>query len=253
MIRRADMNQPVWSLYDDTYFTGGGAGYTDYISGRWALRARAERYAAVVRRAGLSPGAALEIGSAAGFTLAAFRDAGWIVNGIEPNQTMARFARTELSIPTRTGAVEDLELLGPYDLVLILQVLEHVRDPLMLLRRVRDSLRPGGVALVETWSLYSWAARLLGTAWHQYSPPTVLHWFSARGLTRLMNASGLHLVRTGRPLKLITLQNGLSLLRAKYPVLNTPLTQRIGDSRFGRLAVPYPPIDLFWALYRRED
>lgn len=207
----------------------------------------------VARRAGLSAGHVVEIGSAAGFTLEAFKRAGWRVRGVEPNATMACYANGRLGVPTIHGPVERVDLPLDQDLVVVLQVLEHIRDPRGLLSRLQDSLRPGGMVLVETWSLHSWIAKAIGPQWHQYSPPTVLNWFSARSLTRLMNSVGLRLVRTGRPLKLITLQNGLSLVRAKYPTMDTPLLRRIADSSAGRLAVPYPPLDLFWALYRKPE
>ena len=51
----------------------------------------------------------------------------------------------------RDGTVEVAELEeSSYDLVLLIQTIEHVADPRALLRRVRDLLRPGGRLLIVT-------------------------------------------------------------------------------------------------------
>ena len=70
---------------------------------------------------------------------------------------------------------------GPYDLVVMLQVIAHLVDPLATGRRIAELLRPDGLWLVETWDRESRTARLFGRRWHEYSPPSVLHWFSRRG------------------------------------------------------------------------
>jgi hypothetical protein len=45
----------------------------------------------------------------------------------------------------------------------------------------------GRAWIIETWNRDDWVARLLGRHWHEYSPPSVLHWFNPDGLRRLVN------------------------------------------------------------------
>jgi hypothetical protein len=113
-------------------------------------------------------------------------------------------------------------------------------------------LRPGGHLLVETWDRKSWTARLSGRAWHEYSPPSVLHWFTRGGLTRWLRHEGYQLVATGRPSKWISAAHATSLLaHKKEGSLSARLAYALASLVPGRLAIPYLGDDLFWALFRR--
>jgi hypothetical protein len=117
-----------------------------------------------------------------------------------------------------------------------------------------DRIRPGGFCLVETWNLDSWSARLWGTAWHEYSPPSVLHWFRFDRLTQLFQQLGCQQVGQGRLLKWITGHHGKSLLGSKLPEvpggkLVKPLLRLIPDN----LACPYLSDDLGWLLFQKRE
>ncbi len=87
----------------------------------------------------------------------------------------------------------------------------------------------------------------LGNAWHEYSPPSVLHWWSPPVLKRTLNKLGYRLRGTGKPQKWIGLRHAKSLLMHKYGSL-AGMLKRVPD----RLALPYPSEDLFWAVYEKE-
>src|SRR4029079_4077003 len=74
----------VEKTYGDDYFFAGGAGYDNYLAEEKILIERGRSYARRLK-AHCRPGAMLDIGAAAGFTLRAFHDAGWQVLGVEPN------------------------------------------------------------------------------------------------------------------------------------------------------------------------
>jgi SAM-dependent methyltransferase len=242
----------VARVYGNAYFEGGGAGYADYIAEGSALRARGRWYARLVER-WTRPGDVLDVGCAAGFFLRGFVDAGWTGHGVEPNPAMAEHARTQLGLDVRTGTLEDLQVTERYDLVTLVQVVAHLVDPRRALTAAAAALKPSGLLLVETWDRRSWTARILGRRWHEYSPPSVLHWFSRRGLSDLGRAVGLRHEAEGRPrLKRIGADHARSLVTYKY-----------GGSRAGRAALaalaafpsawtlPYPADDLFWMVFRR--
>src|SRR5205085_11122433 len=102
-----------------------------------------------------------------------------------------------------------------FDLVLMLQVLPHFVDPAAALQKAARLVRPGGHLLIETWDRESWTARLSGRRWHEYSPPSVLHWFSRGGVARLASAAGFEEVAIGRPSKWIAAAHTKSGLRHK--------------------------------------
>lgn len=87
-----------------------------------------------------------------------------IVDGIEPLAEMAQIAardyRTVHSMTVEAALEGPLADAGAsYDVVLMLDVLEHLVDPATVLRRVRDVLRPGGIGLVSLPNVAHWSVR----------------------------------------------------------------------------------------------
>ena len=102
----------------------------------------------------LLPGAverALELGCGEGATLARLKERGLVrwAAGIEIAPAAAEQARAHLD-QVVTGNVESLpdrDLPGDLDLVLCLDVLEHLIDPWAVVRRLKAKLRPGGAVI----------------------------------------------------------------------------------------------------------
>jgi SAM-dependent methyltransferase len=239
--------------YQDDYFTGGGAGYSDYLAEREILVERGRRYGQLLCRFA-PPGEVLDVGAAAGFTLAGLHAAGWRGQGIEPNAAMARYAREAMQQTVEQGSVETWTPDRAWHAIVLLQVLPHLTNPAAAMEKFAAWLKPGGLVLIETWNRRSWTARLLGRNWHEYSPPSVLHWFSLAEIDRLAGAGGLSRVATGRPAKWIAVGHARSLLAHK---LGSSIAARLllAPSFLlpGWLALPYPAEDLLWVIYRKPD
>jgi SAM-dependent methyltransferase len=239
--------------YDDGYFTGGGAGYSDYRREERLLVHRGRWYARLMARY-CRPGSICDVGAAAGFTLVAFRELGWRAFGIEPNRSMGDFARQQFGLDVITGSFEDSPIDDDFDLVTMLQVLPHFIDPAGALLKAARLIKPGGHLLIETWDRGSWTARLLGKSWHEYNPPSVLHWFTRTGLVQLAQKAGFEQVAVGRPSKWIDAAHAKTVLRNKAngSALNSIA---LGFARLipDRLALPYIATDLFWIVLRRQN
>lgn len=249
----ADWSSHVARTYDDSYFTGGGAGYRDYLSEGPLLRAAGRRYGRLLARH-TEPGRILDVGTAAGFVLKGFEDCGWRGTGIEPNAAMAAYARDVLGTRVVAGELETARFDDEFDAISLIQVIGHFRDPLQALRISARLVRPGGLVLIESWNRSSLTARVFGQRWHEYSPPSVLHWFSIEGLTRLCRGAGLEVVRHGRPLKMLNGGHARSLLAYKLPDgrIGTAAS-RLLDLLPDRLPILYPFDDLFWLLLRKPS
>jgi SAM-dependent methyltransferase len=251
MAEPGDWSTHIARTYGDNYFTGGGAGYSNYLSEGPLLRAAGRRYGRLIARH-TEPGGILDVGAAAGFVLKGFEDCGWRGTGVEPNATMAGYARNVLGIRVVAGDLESARFNEEFDAVSIIQVIGHLRDPLEALRITARLVRSGGFVLIESWNRGSLTARAFGRRWHEYSPPTVLHWFSLAGLCRLGGAAGLEVVKRGRPLKMLNGGHTRSLL--KYKLSNRPLgtaASRLLDLLPGQMPMIYPFDDIFWLLLRK--
>lgn len=233
----------IEAIYADDYFRGGGAGYPDYFADAHLLRRHGRRCGERLARF-RRPGRILDVGAAAGFLMQGMADTGWTVEGIEPNAAMAAFGRSELGLTIHTGTLDTARPSGLFDAVAFIQVLAHFPDPLESFRRADALTKPGGVWLVETWDAESRTARAFGRVWHEYSPPSVLHWWSKPVLNRTLAGFGYRLRGTGHPQKWIGLRHAKSLLIHKLGGAGRML-KHIPEG----LAVPYPSEDLFWSVY----
>lgn len=241
----------VESTYSDQYFSGGGAGYTDYLAEGELLRERGRGYAKLLQPHIPRPGWMLDVGAAAGFLLKGYQDEGWQGFGVEPNAQMAEVARSSNGVQVACSAFEDYQAPRSFDLVSMIQVIAHFLDPAAAMAQAASLLAPCGFVLIESWDRESYAAKLFGHNWHEYSPPSVVQWFSKDGLNSLAGEHGLKLVATGRPQRSIQAGHAASLLRYK---LNGSLAGKVAGPLLGLvpqgLKLPYPGDDLFWALYR---
>jgi glycosyltransferase involved in cell wall biosynthesis/SAM-dependent methyltransferase len=102
-------------------------------------------------RACLPPGDVLELGCAHGGFTALLARAGFVARGLELDATVAGLARETFGVEMLTGPLEEQALApGSLAAVVLMDVLEHLPDPVGLLRRVMRLLAPGGVVFVQT-------------------------------------------------------------------------------------------------------
>jgi len=189
-----------------------------------------------------SPGALLDVGCGDGEFLLLCRRAGWDCTGTElSEQAATRAARKGLTIvPPHT--LEDGEDGRHFDVVVLINVLETVADPLTMLRQAADLLTPRGLVMVRaTNGLFHLPmrtpARLIGSRYDQ-----AFHWYlyTTRSLKTLMESVGLKVIslRNSRPSR-----GPLSLVhpwfsRLKWAVsraLLWPLAQTLYHTTGGRI------------------
>lgn len=88
-------------------------------------------------------GRVLDVGCGSGKFLYLLKIRGWDVLGVEPNYHYAKFANNVLKVPTINGFIEDVKLDGKFDLITMLDVLEHVSNPIKVLKKVKSLLKKG--------------------------------------------------------------------------------------------------------------
>lgn len=247
-----DAETHLANVYSDDYFLEGkSAGYPNYLEQKDILVNYGLNYARIVGKH-TTPGSVLDTGCAAGFVLEGFKRSGWTCAGIEPNDTMASYGRNELDLAITTGSFEDFSTDQHFDLITMIQVIGHFYDLDKVMNNVNLLLNEKGLVLVESWNMKSTVARLLGKNWHEYSPPSVVNWFSKETLVQLFNYHGFKLIDEGFPKKKINFKHAISLFDEKTP--DFKLKKRFFaaiDRLAGRATVPYPPLDLKWYLFRK--
>lgn len=106
--------------------------------------------------------------------------------------TVARVrARGYRGIQSRVEECTDIPA-GSLDLVTMFHVIEHVADPVAVVRRLAEWTAPGGIVALETPNLDSLDARLFrDTWWGGYHIPRHWHLFTPRTLGRILREAGL--------------------------------------------------------------
>lgn len=238
-------------VYSDDYFFGGRAtGYPNYLEQKDIIINYGIKYAKIIRKHA-KPGKVLDTGSAAGFILKGFEKAGWDCHGVEPNDTMAKYGREELNLPITTGSFENFESSKKFDLINLVQVIGHFYDIDKAMHNINNLLKPNGLVLVESWNRESAFAKLLGKNWPEYSPPSVVHWFSENTLIQLFRSYGFKLVDQGLPSKRINIKHALSILGEKIPdfIMKKKLMNMLNKIA-GKYSIIYPPMDLKWYIFK---
>lgn len=159
----------------------------------------------------------LDVGCGDGFHLDLLRrygEPGWRLLGVDLDERAASAAQRR-GLDVYHGALADAPIPDEsIDLVLLIQTIEHVIDPVGLLREVRAKLRSGGRLLVVTDNTASIDARLFGKrSWGGYHFPRHLSLFNASSLRRAATEAGLEVDRLGTmvtPVNWVySLRNGL--------------------------------------------
>lgn len=107
------------------------------------------RVARIVDRLGPS-GRLLDVGSGLGVFPARMKQAGWDCTALDPDARAVTWARDHVGVDAvQADFLVDAPPPGPFDLVTLNKVLEHVADPVGMLDRARGLLAPGGSVYVE--------------------------------------------------------------------------------------------------------
>lgn len=246
------LNDHLKDVYNDDYFFGGMDGYPDYFKEKDILIKQGEHYAKIVGEF-CKPGTLLDVGAAAGFLMKGFENKGWNVTGIEPNKTMVDYGKTELDLDIIQDSFELYEFDKTYDLLSLIQVIGHFYDLSGALTKLSNIVKPDGYLLVESWDMKSIYAKILGKNWHEYSPPSVLNWFSKRTLKLCLEDEGFVHIKTGTPNKKISLNHAITLFDQKYPhlKLGTRIIEKIIGSK--DVTIHYPPLDVFWSVFKKTN
>jgi SAM-dependent methyltransferase len=140
---------------------------------------------------GLAQGRLLEIGTGAGLFSKAMQRAGWETVGVEVNGDAAAFARDRLGLDVRQTYAEDVtEPPASFDVVAMMDVIEHVPDPAAVVTTARRLLKPGGLLLMQTPNLDSISRLALGSPWAVLSPAEHLYYFTESTMRALLERTG---------------------------------------------------------------
>ena len=136
----------------------------------------------------------LDVGCGTGNFLAAARDRGFRVSGIDLDRSAASFAREKLSLenifPFSIIDFAAQSHVAKYDVVTFFEVLEHQADPAAFLNSIVSCLRPGGYIALSVPNRERW---LTGPDVFDYPPNHFLRWNEA-AMRNVLNRFGFQVI-----------------------------------------------------------
>jgi SAM-dependent methyltransferase len=143
----------------------------------------------------LPRGRLLEIGCGSGAFLHRMAHAGWEVEGLELSPTAGAGAQ-RLGFPVFIGSLADApDPVRPYHLIVGWMVLEHLHDPVAMLRKLRRWSAPGGWLVLSVPDAGAWEFKLFREAWYALDVPRHLFHFTPRTARLVLARTGWRLER----------------------------------------------------------
>jgi SAM-dependent methyltransferase len=137
--------------------------------------------------------AVCDIGCGNGGMLLPLQKLGASVHGLEPDPAAAKVAR-EKGLDVHAGVAEALpHPFAPrqFDVITMRHVLEHVREPTLVLRNIASMLKPGGLFFADVPNNQSIGLERAGAGWNWLDVPRHLNFWTGTSLARAIEAAGM--------------------------------------------------------------
>jgi 2-polyprenyl-3-methyl-5-hydroxy-6-metoxy-1,4-benzoquinol methylase len=124
--------------------------------------------------------------------------AGWDPVGVETSEFAAKYAAEHTGCPVYAGTLEKAAFPSEsFDVVTLTDVIEHVPEPVELMREIHRILRPGGVVFIVTPNFASLFVWLYGPKAYAVWPDQHVIYFQPSTMTKLLRGVGFVRTITG--------------------------------------------------------
>jgi 2-polyprenyl-3-methyl-5-hydroxy-6-metoxy-1,4-benzoquinol methylase len=181
----------------------------------------------------LPPAKTLELGCAHGGLVYLMKLAGYDATGNEMSQWICDYANKTFNIPMKCGRIEDLNIAPKtYDIILLMDVLEHMTDPINGLKRIADALKDDGIAVIQTpcWreteKSYEEMKAENSIFLEQFKEKEHLYLFNEYSIKRILNETGFpHIAFEPQifPYDMFVFAGKKSLVKIEQTVIDTEL------------------------------
>jgi len=234
-------NLDLGLIYNESYFQGGQSdGYANYIGSEKVMKKEFNKILQKLLDLTKSgPGIhLLEIGCAYGFFLELAKEH-FICSGIEISVDAAENARKLCkNVICGTPDKETLNRIDKFNIVVMLDVIEHLPDPSETLKNIANHLPKRGLVLITTGNIASFYSKIAGKHWRLMTPPQHTTFFSRNLIRKLFEKHGFKVIDLSTPIKLVPI--GLALYQ-----LTRVSNIKLPKSLIKFLSKAYFPINLF--------
>jgi len=135
-------------------------------------------------------GRLLDVGCGVGHFLSIAKRKDWQVTGVEISEGARKIAKDVFELDISLGELPTLNLGSEsFDVVTMLECIEHLEEPTLYLKEIHRLLRKGGLLMLTTVNINSLSKFLLGFKWRVFSPEHY-HLFTVSMLKRFLSKNG---------------------------------------------------------------
>ncbi len=180
----------ILQSYKKGYFEHNEDGYLNYAEQKPALKATFRRFLKNLKKNNCTGGSLLEIGCGYGYLLeeaAQFFDTRV---GTDLSQEAVSKA-TQKADKIYLGGIEQLSPEEEFNCIIANQVIEHIYNPIVFVKRLLNHLKPNGSLILSTPDISSFWKILMKNNWPSFKMPEHVCFYDKKSLITLMRKSGL--------------------------------------------------------------
>lgn len=133
----------------------------------------------------------LDVGCGSGVAISLLQSLGWDVEGLDFDPVVVQHAR-DVGLRVHLGSLGEQRYPdATFDAVTMSHVIEHVHDPIAVIRECVRVLKPGGTLVILTPNAASWGHRMFKASWLYLDPPRHLYIFTPLALRKTAELGGL--------------------------------------------------------------
>ncbi len=171
----------------------------DYKTGfinEYLIRQDSIRTLQNIKKLGYENGSLLDIGCGAGFFLDEARKFGWNVRGIDTSEISADYGQKKLKLEITIADFLNYEFReSKFKVITLLQVIEHLSDSKLMLRKIYKLLEPNGLLCVATPNIKSYLAQVMHKDFTYMIPPEHVVFYSIDTLRKLLSNIGYKIIK----------------------------------------------------------
>jgi SAM-dependent methyltransferase len=126
------------------------------------------------------------------------------VSGVEASHDAVQYCR-DRGLEVKQGTGIDFGSNQPIDVLVMLDVIEHLAYPLNVLRSAHRNMNPGAHVVITTGDFDSFLSRIMRSSWRLMTPPQHLFFFSPRTIGKILERAGFRIVSLEHPSKRVPL------------------------------------------------
>jgi 2-polyprenyl-3-methyl-5-hydroxy-6-metoxy-1,4-benzoquinol methylase len=191
----------VFLLYNNDYFTG--KEYYNYILDKTIIQKNFKKRLDKINKfyPSLKMNRILEIGCAYGFF-------GQLITkkyckeyiGYDVSKEAIEYGKSNFNLSLYTdNYLDTIHKENFYSDVFLWDVIEHLKEPELYLKKIAEELCEGGRIYLTTGDISRFIPKIQGKKWRLIHPPTHLHYFSKKTITKILNNNGFEIIDISYP------------------------------------------------------